>query len=49
MKKYVVEVFIADQKVKQYVTDFLDIAETIADNIAVDIMYTRIKELELGE
>jgi 6-pyruvoyl-tetrahydropterin synthase len=49
MKKYVVEVFIADQKVKQYVTDFLDIAETIADNIADDIMYTRIKEVELGE
>lgn len=49
MKQYIVEVYVADQKVKQFVTDSYDIAETIADNIADDIMDTRIKEVEFGE
>jgi hypothetical protein len=48
MKQYIVEVYIADQKVKQFVTASYDIAETIADNIADDITDTRIKEVELG-
>ena len=48
MKQYIVEVYIADQTVKQFVTESHDIAETIADGIADDICDTRIKEVDLG-
>lgn len=48
MKQYIVEVFVMDQKVKQFVTESPDIAETIADNIVDDVTVTRIKEVELG-
>ena len=48
MKQYIVEVYIADQKVKQFVTESYDIAETIVENVEDDITYTRIKEVEIG-
>jgi hypothetical protein len=48
MKKYIVEVFVAAQKVKQYVVDSMAIAETIADTISDEVIETRIKEVVVG-
>jgi hypothetical protein len=46
MKQYIVEVYIAGQKVKQFVTESYDIAQTIADYAADDITDARIKEVD---
>jgi len=43
-KQYVVEVYIALQKVRQFVTDSKEIAETIAENIKDDVYDASIKE-----
>ena len=45
MKQYIVEVFLVGQKVKQFVTTSIDLAESIGSIIEDDVTEVIIKEV----
>ena len=45
MKQYIVEVFLVGQKVKQFVTTSIDLAESIVSIIEDDVTEVMIKEV----